>query len=137
MGNKNKKIVEINEDSNSSECEEIYEESDYDTSYEDSDEDYEEESEGQQTDEEESEEETDEELTLIDFLNDYDIRISNNEFINLQDFVNKIIQSKNPDSYIKKIKNKKLIKKKFYIDEECCLQLLNKGKSKICKGIIS
>jgi hypothetical protein len=106
---------------------EISEDSDCDTY----DSDSEEQSEEEQSDEQLEEEE----LTLLDFLNDYDVRISKHGFINLRDFVNKVIQSKNPELYIKRVKNKKIIKNKFYIDEDCCLELLNQGKSKKCKEI--
>jgi len=75
----------------STSSQEILEDSDCDAYDLDSDE----ESKEQQSDEEE--------LTLIDFLNDYDIRISNDGLINLKDFVNKVILSKNPELYIKKI----------------------------------
>jgi len=82
---------------------EISEDSDSDTSIQDSEEESNEDSDSDTSVQDSEEESDEEELTLLDFLSNYNIRISKNGLINLRDFVNKVILSKNPELYIKKI----------------------------------
>ena len=47
-----------------------------------------------------------------------------------------IIESKNPELYTKRITDKFLIGKKYYISPENCLEIMKQGKSKKCKQIV-
>lgn len=73
---------------------------------------------------------------LIEILKDNDIRISKKGNICLNDFVENVIKSKNPNLYIKKILDKITINDDFYIKQEDCIEILKQGKSKKCKEII-
>nr|AEX62209.1 uncharacterized Bro-N domain-containing protein [Moumouvirus Monve] len=73
---------------------------------------------------------------LIEILKDNEVRISNKGNICLNDFVENIIESKNPDLYIKKLNyNIIAINNNKYIKPEDCIDLLKKTKFKKCKEI--
>ncbi|AVL94396.1 putative Bro-N domain-containing protein [Moumouvirus australiensis] len=73
---------------------------------------------------------------LIEILKDNEVRISNKGNICLNDFVENIIESKNPDLYIKKLNYKLVtVKNNKYIKPEDCIDLLKKTKFKKCKEI--
>jgi len=62
----------------------------------------------------------------------YNIRKCQN-FFNLNDIVNNLIESKSPTTYMNKIQDKKKIKLNYYITETQFITLLSKSKKKICK----
>ncbi|AQN67865.1 putative BRO-N domain protein [Saudi moumouvirus] len=73
---------------------------------------------------------------LIEILKDNEVRISNKGNICLNDFVENIIESKNPESYIKKLNYDIFtINNNKYIKPEDCIDLLKKTKFKKCKEI--
>jgi prophage antirepressor-like protein len=72
---------------------------------------------------------------LSKILIENDVHVSTKNGISLNDFVEQIIKSKNPENYMKSVKDKSMYKKKYYITEETCMELLAKGKSKKCKEI--
>jgi hypothetical protein len=72
---------------------------------------------------------------LSKILKENDVHISKKGDISLNDFVEQIIGSKNPDNYMKSVKGKFIQKKKYYISQETCMELLAKGKSRKCKEI--
>lgn len=73
---------------------------------------------------------------LIEILKENDVKVSSKGNIYLEDFVEKIIESKNPDTYIKKIENKFNYRDEYCITEETCLEILNKSNFKRCKDIL-
>ncbi|AZL89718.1 Bro-N domain-containing protein [Megavirus baoshan] len=73
---------------------------------------------------------------LIEILRDNEVRISNKGNICLNDFVENIIESKNPKIYIKKLNYDLItIKDNKYIKPEDCIDLLKNAKFKKCKNI--
>ena len=73
---------------------------------------------------------------LVEVLKSNDIHVSSKGNICLNDFVEKIIGSKNPNGYMKTIKDKFEYKNKFYVTQETCMEIIEKGKSKKCKKIL-
>lgn len=73
---------------------------------------------------------------LIEVLEENDVHISKKGDICLSDFVENVIESKNPEGYIKKIDDKFKYKGDYYIDENTCLEILNKSNFKRCKDIL-
>ena len=59
----------------------------------------------------------------------YNIRKCQN-FFNLNDIVNNLIESKSPTTYMNKIQDKKKIKLNYYITETQFITLLSKSKKK-------
>ncbi len=74
---------------------------------------------------------------LVKVLKTNDVHVSSKGNICLNDFIEEIIGSKNPDQYMKKIKNKFVYKQKYYITQDACLEILEQGKSKKCKEILA
>jgi len=72
---------------------------------------------------------------LLKILQNNDIRISNKGNICLNDFVDTIIDSKNPKLYMKKIPDKITINGDYYIKPNDCIEILKHAKSKKCKKI--
>jgi prophage antirepressor-like protein len=74
---------------------------------------------------------------LIEILEDNDIRISKKGNICLNDFVENIVESKNPKLYIKKLTNydKIAINDEYYIKPEDCVDILKNTNFKKCKDI--
>lgn len=73
---------------------------------------------------------------FTEILNEYDIQLSTRGNVRISDIVEKIIHSNNSEAYIKKIPNKKLLKNEYYISQEECMKILEKGKSKTCKELM-
>lgn len=73
---------------------------------------------------------------LIVILESNNIRISKKGNICLNDLVNNILESKNPENYMKKIKSKFEHNNKYYVSQETCLEILEQGKSRTCKKIV-
>ena len=65
----------------------------------------------------------------------YKLQTTNN-YICLNDIANKIIKSKNAESYVKNIKQKKQIENKYYVTEEKALSIIRNSTSKECKKIV-
>ena len=73
---------------------------------------------------------------LKDLLRDYQVRISNRGKICLNDFVAKVIESKNPEQYIKRLKYEKFtINDRIYIEPNDCYDLIQITNKKNCKII--
>ena len=74
---------------------------------------------------------------LLEILQENDVRISNKGNICLNDFVKNIIESKNPNAYIKKLEdcNKIEINGKYYVSSTDCVKILENAKFKKCKQI--
>ena len=75
---------------------------------------------------------------MEEVIKKYNIRKDKSGLYRLNDIVKNMIKSKNPNSYMDRIKNKKRNKKSknFYIDESQFLAILNKSRSKICKDAL-
>jgi len=75
---------------------------------------------------------------MEEVIKKYNIRKDKSGLYRLNDIVKNMIKSKNPSSYMDRIKNKKRNKKSknFYIDESQFLAILNKSRSKICKDAL-
>ncbi len=74
---------------------------------------------------------------LVEVFKTNDVHVSSKGNICLNDFIEEIIGSKNPNQYMKKIKDKFVYKKKYYITQETCLEILEQGKSNKCKEILA
>ncbi len=74
---------------------------------------------------------------LLEELGNHNIRISKKGLVCLNDFVNKIMCSKNPEGYMKKIKDKVEIKGRYYISEDICVEILEHTNFKKCKEILN
>lgn len=73
---------------------------------------------------------------LIYFLRQNDVRISTKNNICLNDFVENIIESKNPNRYIKKLDyDQKIINNEPYISPDNCIDILKNTNRKKCKDI--
>jgi prophage antirepressor-like protein len=73
---------------------------------------------------------------LIQKLKDCNVRISKKGNICLNDFVENVIKSKNPDQYMKRVPDKKTINDEYYINPDNTIEILKQGKSKLCKDIV-
>jgi hypothetical protein len=74
---------------------------------------------------------------MVNILESNNVRISTKDNICLYDFVEKVIQSKNAELYMKKINDKKLLNDdNYYIKPSKCIDILKQGKSKKCKEIV-
>lgn len=76
---------------------------------------------------------------LVELLEELDVRISKKGNINLVDFVENVMKSKNSESYIKKLKNYQsiTINDKEYIRPCDCIDILKKTNFKVCKNLYS
>ncbi|ANB50165.1 putative Bro-N domain-containing protein [Powai lake megavirus] len=73
---------------------------------------------------------------LIKILEENEVNISNKGNICLNDFVKNVVESKNPNLYMKKLKyDIIIIKGNKYIKPEDCIDLLKNAKFKKCKDI--
>lgn len=68
-------------------------------------------------------------------LESFDVRVSSKGNVCLNDIVKNIIKSTNPDGYMKTVKDKFEYKNKYYVTEDTCMDILNKGRSKTCKKV--
>ena len=64
------------------------------------------------------------------------VQIDKKHGVCLNDVVKKIINSKNADLYMKRVKDKIEVKGKYYVSLQKCRELIKQGKSKKCRAIM-
>ena len=89
------------------------------------------------TDEETESLEEQQEEKLFEIMKEHDVHITKKGMICLEDFVDNVIGSKNPEQYMKKVDDKRSIKGKYYIDTQQCMGLLKGTKFRKCKQIVA
>lgn len=72
---------------------------------------------------------------LTEQLRKRNVRISKQGNICLDDFVDKVVLSRNPTGYFNTVHEKKIINGRYYITPCVCLDILKRGRSNECKKI--